>query len=258
MPPDTSVAELAAVLASEGFIAAEEDAADLVERARGDEDLLQRLVARRVKGEPIAWITGSALFCGRRVQVLPGVYVPRWQSEPLAERAVSLLPVQGVAVDACTGSGAIATVLRHERPTARVVATETDPRAIECAQLNGVEVFPSDLLAALPSDLGGRVDVIVAVPPYVPIGELRHLPRDTLRFESKRSYDGGLDGADLLRRIVAEAPTYLRPGGSLLLELGADQAELLAKDLASHSFSPPALLVDTEDDVRGIESTFMP
>ena len=107
--------------------------------ARDEEDLRQ-LLARRLTGEPLAWITGTATFCGLEVAVQPGVYVPRWQTEPLARLAARLLPATGVGVDLCTGAGAVAMVMQQARPAARVVATEIDPLAAACARRNGVVV----------------------------------------------------------------------------------------------------------------------
>src|SRR5476651_11785 len=105
---------LIALLSEAGFVAAEEEARELSARAAGDVELLDALVQRRLTGEPLAWITGRTPFCGMEVLVDPGVYVPRWQSEPLARRAVERLPATGTAVDLCTGSGAIAKVLSVE------------------------------------------------------------------------------------------------------------------------------------------------
>jgi len=141
------------------------------------------------------------------------------------------------------------------RPGARVLATDVDERAIACANANGVDARRGDLFAPLPDDLRGRVDVVVGVVPYVPTPELGLLQRDTLTFESPLAYDGGEDGADLLRRVVAEAPAFLAPGGALLLELGARQPEALADDLARLGYAGVEVLVDEDGDVRGIEAT---
>ena len=99
-------------LAAAGCISPDEEADELIAAAGGEEALLADLVSRRIEGEPIAWLVGSAPFCDQRVKVAPGVYVPRRQTEALAKRAASLLPDDGVAVDLCTGSGAIAVALR--------------------------------------------------------------------------------------------------------------------------------------------------
>jgi release factor glutamine methyltransferase len=158
-----------------------------------------------------------------------------------------------VAIDLCTGAGAIAAVLAVHRPRARVVAADVDPRAVACARANGVDAHEGDLFDALPTGLE-PADVVVAVVPYVPSADLPLLQRDTFTFETPLAYDGGEDGTALLRRVVAGAPTRLRPGGTLLLELGGRQADALAGDLARHGFGTPEVLRDEDGDVRGIEA----
>jgi len=256
--PPTDRRDLADLLAEAGFVAAEEEADELADRAAGDSGLLAALVARRLTGEPLAWITGTSTFCGQEVRVEPGVYVPRWQSELLAQRAVERLPATGIAVDVCTGTGALAHVLALARPGARVVATDLDPQAVACAGSNGVEAYRGDLFDPVPADLRGRVDVVVGVVPYVPTAALSLLQRDTFAFESPLSYDGGDDGAAVLRRVVAGGARVLRPGGALLVELGGEQADLLAGDLSHHGYVDVQVLVDDDDDVRGIEATLAP
>lgn len=246
---------LTATLAAAGFVAAGEEADELVKRARGDADLLASLLDRRLAGEPLAWVTGRVTFCGVEIRVDHGVYVPRWQSEELALRAVARLPDRGVAVDLCTGSGAIAAVLAHHRPEAQVVATDNDVRAVKCARANGVAAYHGDLFAPLPTVLQARVDVVVAVVPYVPTAEMAFLPRDTFTHESPAAYDGGPDGMALLRRSLRESLPFLRAGGALLLELGGDQAALLTGDLQEGGFGDITVLVDDEGDPRGVEAT---
>jgi release factor glutamine methyltransferase len=255
MPTRDDRQALVGRLAAAGFVAAEEEADELMARTAGDGDLLDTLVGRRLTGEPLAWIIGKVEFCGIGIQVDPGVYVPRWQSQPLVRRAVERLPPTGVAIDLCTGSGAIATTLLAARPHARVVASDLDPSAVACAAANGVEGFLGDLFTPLPSTLLGGVDVVVGVVPYVPTPMLSLLPRDTLAFESPRSYDGGPDGTGPLRRVLTEAPRFLRPGGALLLELGGDQAKVLDRELERLGFADRSVLVDDDGDVRGIEAT---
>jgi release factor glutamine methyltransferase len=247
---------LRALLAREGFIAADEEAAALLGHAGRDPALLDAAVRRRLTGEPLAWITGRVVFCDVEVHIDPGVYVPRWLSEPLAQRAVERLPATGTAIDLCSGSGAIAKVLRARRPRARVVASDIDPRAVACAAANNVEVFLGDLFAPLPADLEGRVDVVVGVVPYVPTPELPLLQRDTFTFETPLSYDGGSDGTDILRRVIHDAVRFLRAGGWLLLELGGDQAALLEGDLIDLGYDRPEILADEDGDMRGIEAGF--
>jgi release factor glutamine methyltransferase len=230
----TELAELTARLIAAGFVAAEEEAAELL-AAPGD---LEAMVARRLTGEPLAWITGTAPFCGLWIRVDPGVYVPRWQTEALAWRAVERLPADGIAIDLCTGSGAIAKVLMTHRPGARVIASDVDPAAVACARSNGVEAYVGDLFEPLGDVVA---DVIVGVVPYVPTQSLGLLQRDTFTFETPLAYDGGTDGLDIVRRVIAEAPKHLR--GSLLLELGGDQAAAFDGEE----------IRDEEGDVRGIE-----
>ena len=258
LPNVASLPALTEVLARAGFIAAEEEAAELLATAREDRARLDSLVARRLLGEPLAWITGRVSFCGLDVHVDTGVYVPRWHSEALALRAASRLPSSGgVAVDLCTGSGAVAMVLAAQRPLARVVATDIDEHAIACAAGNGVEAYCGDLFAPLPPALRGEVDVVVAVVPYVPTPELPLLQRDTFTFETPLAYDGGVDGTDVLRRVVAEGVGFLRRGGALLLEIGGRQHEALAGDLARLGYGDVRVLTDEEGDVRGLEATLL-
>lgn len=254
--PGRDLDAIAAALRLAGFVAADDEAAELEAHAGGDPDRIESALARRLLGEPLAWITGRVSFCGIELRVDPGVYVPRWQSEPLARRAAARLPARGVAVDLCTGCGALAAVLRSLRPEARVVATEREPVAVACAASNGVEVYAGDLLAPLPRELSGAVDVVVGIVPYVPTGSLALLARDTLSFESADAYDGGPEGIDTLLSVISGAPVLLRDGGALLLELGGDQAELLAGPLRSHGFLGVEVLRDDDGDVRGVEATF--
>jgi release factor glutamine methyltransferase len=245
--------ELTELLMRNGFVAAEEEAEELLARADGDRALLDALVARRLTGEPLAWITGTAPFCGLGIRVDPGVYVPRWQTEAIALRAVERLPENGTAVDLCTGSGAIARLLATRRPRARVVASDVDARAVACARANGVEAYGGDLFAPLPREL--RFDVVVGVVPYVPTPDLPLLQRDTFTFETPLAYDGGRDGTDVLRRAIADSASVVRPGGALLLELGGDQAEAIAGDLARAGYVDVEVIADEEGDPRGIEAT---
>ncbi len=240
------------MLAEAGCVAAREEADELIGAAAGDPDVLDDLVSRRTGGEPIAWLTGGVTFCGVELFVAPGVYVPRWQTEPLARRAAALLPAGGVAVDLCTGAGAIAAVLAAGVPTARVVATELDDAAVRCARRNGVEVFEGWLDDPLPRELERRVDILTAVAPYVPTDSLRLLPRDAQAFEPRLALDGGADGTDVLAEIARRSIRWLRPGGWLLLELGGDQAEPVGQLLAGLGFMGLVVMADEDGDPRAI------
>jgi release factor glutamine methyltransferase len=248
------VVALAAQLSRAGFVAAEEEASELCTSAGGDRAALAASVERRLAGEPLAWITGRADFDDLEVEVHPGVYVPRWQSVELARRAGARLPHDGAAIDLCTGTGAVAAALRAVRPAARIVATDRDARAVACARANRVTTFEGDLFEPVPASFRGTTDVVVSVVPYVPSTALRLLPRDTLAFEDGSHYDGGADGTDLLRRVVADAPAFLRPGGALLLELGGDQADLLGPALEHAGYSAVRTWCDEDGDLRGLEA----
>jgi release factor glutamine methyltransferase len=186
------------------------------------------------------------------VRVAPGVYVPRYQSEDLAHRAATLLARSRgrTAVDLCTGTGAIAAHLRAAVPTAAVAGLDVDERAVACARSNGVPAVRGDL--DHPPFRAGAVDVVTAVAPYVPTAEMAFLPADVQRYEPRRALDGGDDGLDLVRRVVASAGRLLRPGGRLLVEIGADQDEQLAAPLAAAGFGPPTPWYDEDGDLRGL------
>ena len=240
------------MLAEAGCIAAREEADELIRAAAGDPDVLDDLVSRRTNGEPIAWLTGAVTFCGLRLFVEPGVYVPRSQTEPLARRAATVLPSTGVAVDLCTGAGAIAAAMAAAVPTAQVLATELDHTAARCARRNGVEVFEGFLDDPLPRAFVHRVDVLTAVVPYVPTDSLRLLPRDVRAFEPRLALDGGVDGMDVLAEVVRRSTRWLRPGGWLLLELGGDQAEQTGRLLHELGFEGVDVMADEDGDPRAI------
>lgn len=248
--------DVARQLAHYGFVAADDEAADLVDFSGGDTPVLRQLVERRLTGEPFAWITGCTTFCDQRMNVQSGVYVPRWQTEPLVRRALARLPRDGTAVDVCTGSGAVAMVLGRVRPDARVVATDVDPVAVACARSNGVTAYVGDLFDTLPSEIAGMVDLVVGVVPYVPTWALGLLQRDTFAFETSLPYHGGVDGMDLLRRVAADARAFLRGGAVIILELGADQAGPMGLELVSLGYEAVKVLFDDEGDCNGIEAIY--
>ena len=232
-----------------GCVAADAEAAEFL-AAAPDEATLDTWLRRREDGEPVAWITGTFRFCGRMLSVEPGVYVPRPQTEELARRAAALLPDGGRALDLCAGSGAIGAHLMAQVPTARIIATDVDARAAGCARRNGVATVVADL--AEPISGVGVFDVVTAVPPYVPTGELRLLPADVQRHEPRRALDGGPDGLEVARRVIVAAARLLRRGGCLLIEIGADQDRLLAPTLSAAGFGNAAPWWDDDGDLRGI------
>ena len=190
----------------------------------------RELVRRRAAGEPTAWLTGRRAFLGHDFRVGPAVLVPRPETELLVEAAIAALPRGGALLDLCTGSGCIAISVALSRPDARVVATEISPEALAVARENagvlgaGVEFLEGDLDGPIPA--GERFDVIVSNPPYIPSGEIAGLAREVRR-EPVIALDGGVDGLDVLRRIVSCAPSRLRPEGLLYVEIHESHATAL-------------------------------
>jgi release factor glutamine methyltransferase len=180
------------------------------------------------------------------------VFVPRPHSEPLASRAAELLPQAGTAVDLCTGSGAVAAVLRAARPSATVLATDIDPAAVACARRNGILVLLGDLDEPLPPAVLGRVDVLTAVVPYVPSEELHLLPRDVLAHEPRRALDGGPGGTVLLERAAIASARWLATGGTVLLEIGGDQASAIDATLTAAGLSDVRVHRDADGQDRAI------
>lgn len=241
-------------LAEAGCVSPRAELDGLLEASSEGVGPIEELVARRLRGEPLAWITGSVRFCGTRIRVDPGVFVPRPHTQALARRAISLLPDAGIAVDLCTGSGAVAVVLALAHPGSAVVATDIDPVAVACARGNGVHALLGNLDEPLSPSLGDRVDVMTAVVPYVPSEELHLLPRDVLAHEPRRALDGGRGGTMVLMQAVRAAARWLRPGGSVLLELGGDQAGEVAKTLADVGFAEIRVHRDGDGHDRAIEA----
>jgi release factor glutamine methyltransferase len=198
----------------------------------GDGELgrYRELVRRRAEGEPTAYLVGRREFFGRPFRVDARVLVPRPETELLVEAALSALPAGGRALDLCTGSGCVAISLALGRPGVRVVATDVSEDALAVARENAavlgaaVEFAAGDLWSAVPGD--APFDVIASNPPYVPAGELAALQREVQR-EPRLALDGGPDGLAVLRRIVEGAPSRLRPGGTLCLEMHESHVESL-------------------------------
>lgn len=227
-----------------------EDEARLLVAAAGSPAELDALVARRVGGLPLEQVLGWAEFCGLRVVVEPGVFVPRRRTGLLAREAVALTPPGGVAVDLCCGTGAVAAVLRARVPGAEVQAADLDPAAVRCARrnLDAERVHEGDLDAALPGHLRGRVDVLVANAPYVPTAAIATMPPEARDHEHRIALEGGADGLDVQRRVAAAAPRWLAPGGHVLIETSRQQAPHTAAAVAGHGLTARVV---TDDDLDG-------
>ena len=243
------------VLRGAGCVAAEEEAAELWAAGGQDIPRVGALVERRIRGEPLAWITGRSAFAGLELAIHPGVYVPRWQSEPMALRAAELLPADGRGLDLCTGCGAVAAVLSARRPAAAVLATDLDEAAVACARANGVDARLGDLDGPVPPGWVGTVDVLTAVVPYVPAEEMHLLDRDSRAYEPVAALDGGPGGLRFLAEVIGRAPRWLRPAsGVVLVELGGAQAEALAPALAGAGLTARDVGRDSDGDVRYLEA----
>jgi release factor glutamine methyltransferase len=224
---------------------------------------IRALVTRRRASEPVAYILGRKEFYGRSFVVGPAVLVPRPDTEALVERALALLPAASDAyvLDLCTGSGAIAVSLAAERSALRVDATDLSVEALAVARRNveaqglagRVVLRQGDLFAALPAPQ--RFALVTANPPYIPSGDARSLPRDVVAHEPHLALFAGADGLDVVRRLVAAAPDWLVPGGTLLVELGAGQAaQALALVRAEKRYVEARTLPDLAGIARVLEA----
>jgi release factor glutamine methyltransferase len=233
-------------LRAAGCVFAEDEARLLVEAAPTARDL-EGLVARRVAGEPLEQLLGWAEFCGLRIAVSPGVFVPRRRTEFLVETALRLTRPGAVVVDLCCGSGAVGAALAAAVPGLDLTAADVAPDAVACARRNlpGDRVHQGDLYAALPPDLRGRVDVLVANVPYVPTAAIALMPPEARDHEPRTALDGGPDGLDVARRVLAEAPEWLAPGGSVLFE--SSQGQSVAA-LAAVGAAGLTARVETDDE----------
>ncbi|MEV7966413.1 putative protein N(5)-glutamine methyltransferase [Sphaerisporangium sp. NPDC088356] len=248
-------------LRAAGCVFAEDEARLLVSTARTPADLAA-MVERRVGGLPLEHVLGWAEFCGLRIAVDPGVFVPRRRTEflirqaaTLARQAVgsagqpavparpavtpadhTLTPPRAVVVDLCCGSGALGAALVAALDPIELHAVDIDPAAVRCARRNlaaaGGRVYEGDLYEPLPAALRGRVDVLLASAPYVPTEAIGLLPQEARIHEPRVALDGGADGLDVVRRLIAAAPLWLAPGGHLLVETSERQAPETAETIA--------------------------
>ena len=253
-----SLSLIATRLRASGCVFAEDEARLLISAARTPADLAA-MVDRRAAGLPLEQVVGWAEFCGLRIAVDPGVFVPRRRTEFLVYQAVTLasqavqpaaratggqtitLARPLVVVDLCCGSGAVGAALAAAFGRVELHAVELDPAAVRCARRNvgaGATVYQGDLYQPLPASLRGRVDILAANAPYVPTGEVALLPVEARVHEPLLALDGGSDGLSVLRRVIEEAPEWLAPGGCLLVEATQHQWPRLAKDLTHAGLSP--------------------
>ncbi|KUM38275.1 putative protein N(5)-glutamine methyltransferase [Arthrobacter sp. EPSL27] len=247
-PPRAAFAARAAVterLRAAGCVFAE-DEARLLERAAATPEQLEALVAQRVTGVPLEHILGWAEFCGHRIAVEAGVFVPRRRTGFLVRQAAQLLAGARagrtpVVVDLCCGSGAVGAVLAAQAGPLELHASDIDPRAVRCAARNLVPfggcVHEGDLYAPLPERLRGRVDILAVNAPYVPSADIGTMPQEARLHEPRVSLDGGADGLQVQERVAAGALHWLAPGGHLLIETSRRQAARTAGLFVRHGLT---------------------
>jgi release factor glutamine methyltransferase len=220
---------------------AEDEAQLLLSAARTPAELAQ-MVEHRAAGLPLEPIVGWAEFCGLRIVVEAGVFVPRRRSSFLVERATALALPRALVVDLCCGTGAIGVAVAATSGPVDLYAVDIEPAAVRCARRNveplGGQVYQGDLFAPLPAELKGRVDLLLANAPYVPTAAIETMPPEARLHEPRIALDGGPDGLDVQRRVANGAATWLAPGGYLLMETSVRQAPASMRMLADAGLRP--------------------
>jgi release factor glutamine methyltransferase len=248
IPSSFSWSGITGRLRAAGCVFAEDEAAVLIAEARTTADLAA-MVDRRAAGVPLEQVVGWAGFCGLRIAVDPGVFIPRRRTEFLVGQAVALASRAAgtggrdplVIVDLCCGSGAVGAAVAAALGRVELHAADSDPAAVACARRNiaaaGGRAYEGDLYQALPAGLQGRVAILAANVPYVPSAEVELLPPEARVHEPRAALDGGQDGLDVLRRVAAGAARWLAPGGCLLTETSERQAPAAAGIAARHGLA---------------------
>lgn len=240
---------IVARLRAAGCVFAEDEARLLTGTARTPEELAA-MVERRVTGVPLEHIVGWVEFCGLRVAVDPGVFVPRRRTELMVRVAAALTAPGAAVVDLACGCGAVGVALAAAAAGIHLHAVDVEPAAVECARRNlaplGGHAYRGDLFGPLPARLRGRVGLLVANVPYVPTGAVELMPPEARIHEPRVALDGGTDGLDVLRRVAGEAVQWLAPGGYTLMEVGEDQVAAALRALADGGLAPA---VHRDDDL---------
>jgi len=232
------------------LLALDSDATALVSNPDVPDELTRRFresVERRTRGEPLQYIEGTVHFGPLIMRSDRRALIPRPETEQLWEMATALAEDADAIVDLCTGSGNLALALKAAFGNATVIATDTSPAALSLAREIAselglaVDFLEGDLLDPLPVTLRRSVDLIVSNPPYVALGDWDSLPAEVRDHEPKEALVAGEDGLDVLRRIADEAALWLRPGGAIICEIGAEQGEACRELFAAYS---PDILQD--------------
>lgn len=196
-----------------------------------EREKLEKLISRRAMREPLQYILGETSFCGYEIETVPGVLVPRPETELLAERAADFLKKRKEAkiLDYCTGSACIAVVLAKFCPETNLYAIDISENALEIAARNlrrhslcsRIHLIKGDSLRA--AEWEAPFDLIISNPPYIPTGEIERLEPEVSRYEPREALDGGVDGLDFYRQIAEQAPEFLKKDGVLMAEFGDGQ-----------------------------------
>lgn len=235
-------------LRAAGCVFAEDEARLLVSAAHTTAEITT-MVQARVSGVPLEHLLGWVEFNGMRVTVETGVFVPRRRTEFLVQQAATLLnpmstphPVstRPVVVDLCCGSGAVGTALAATLDHIELHASDIDPVAVGCARRNIATtgtVYEGDLYDPLPTMLRGMVDLLLVNAPYVPTEAVKLMPPEARLHEPQVALDGGADGLDIHRRVAAQALSWLKPGGHLLIETSEPQAPSTVDTVFAHGMA---------------------
>jgi release factor glutamine methyltransferase len=239
---------ISAVLRRAGCVYAGEEAHLLVAAVADGRDV-DELVSRRCDGEPLEYVLGYAHFCGHRIAVGPGAFIPRRRTELVVDVAIAHTVAGAQVLDLACGVGAIGLAVARARPVT-LTACDIDPVALTFARTNlrnlGADIIQGDLFGALSPSVHGAFDVVVFNGPYVPRDEIATLPREAQRYEPRGALDGGIDGLDLHRRVADELWRWLSPTGVLIAECAAHQVSAVLTLFMTHGWESATI---GDDDI---------
>lgn len=218
------------------------------------DDRFQQLLARRADGEPLQYITGSQEFFGLEFEVTSDVLIPRPESELIVEEVIRLSAgiEAPLIVDVGTGSGCLAVALARELPSARLIASDISPAALEVARRNALRHCVADRICFLEGDLldpmdeSLEADFVISNPPYIAMEEVASLQREVRDWEPHLALTDFGDGLEFFRRLLADAPQRLKRGGHLLCEMGYTQAEAVTALVDEATWTQPHIIPDLQ------------
>jgi release factor glutamine methyltransferase len=227
-------------------------------------EIFAGFIEQRAKGKPLQYITGHQEFFNLDFEVSVDVLIPRPETELLVETALQLMPnseTESFICDVGTGSGCVVVSLLKERPSARGTAIDISPAAIEVAKrnaarhevINRVEFVVSDCFAEVGKEI--VFDLIVSNPPYIPAGDIESLQREVRDYEPHLALEAGEDGLAIIRRLLVDAETHLKPGGHFLFEIGFDQRAAVERLIAPMISLGTWKFLDIHADLQGIPRT---